>query len=79
MDGKGLVVEQVRRPADELQVIDEVEASPLVCQVDGEHRTAGLTKLLACQSIEGVVQGWKSMFQPLMSETKQGLLIYSIT
>ena len=38
--------------------IDEMETSPFVCQVDGEHCPTGFAKLLACQSIEVVV------FQP---------------
>ena len=45
MDGEGAVVEEVGGTADELQAVDELEASLFRLKVDGEHAAGGLAEL----------------------------------
>ena len=55
MDSERFIVEEVRGAADELEAVDEAEASVAVGQLDGEHGAGSVAKLLASQIVVGVV------------------------
>ena len=55
MDSERFIVEEVRGAADELEAVDEAEASVAVGELDGEHGAGSVAKLLTRQVVVGVV------------------------
>ena len=55
MYGKGAVVEEVGRPLDQLQAVQEIEAGLPVGKVYCEHGTVGPAELPLCKLVERIV------------------------
>ena len=55
MDGKRTVVEEIGGTMNQLQMVQETETRLLVLQIDADHRSGSLAKLLLCQLMEWII------------------------